>query len=128
MTIYSPELLNVNTLRNMPLSINHPYGKIPDFGNVLEQGRIINELGGKTGGETVLRSGVFEDAMLNALDKVSAQQQKASNMIQDAITNPDLYDAHDITIAQAQASLALNTTVNILSRLVQSWRDLINIR
>jgi flagellar hook-basal body complex protein FliE len=45
-----------------------------------------------------------------------------------AIINPGSVDIHDITIAQAEASMALGITRNILSRLVQSWRDLINTR
>lgn len=128
MTIFSPELLNVNNLRNMPLSMTHPYHMVPDYEGIINQGKNMLELGEKTGGEAVLRSGVFENYLLSALDSVSSLQQRASTMVQEAITNPDMYDAHDITVAQAEASLALNTTVNILSRLVQSWRDLINIR
>ena len=128
MTIYKPELVNFNTLKSAPLSITHPYHMVPDFQSVLKQGEKLAELGNKTGAETVLRSGNFTDTMLTSLDKVSAFQQQASNMIQQAITDPDMYDAHDITIAQAEASMALNITRNILNRIVQGWRDLINTR
>ena len=72
--------------------------------------------------------GKFEDAMLQALDKVSGSQLKASDLQKSAIINPDSVDIHDITIAQAEASMALGVTRNILSRLVQGWRDLINTR
>ena len=128
MTIYRPQLINFNTIRDIPLSITHPYHMVPSFESVLNQGKKISELGDKIGADMVIRSGTFQDTMLNALDKVSGYQQLASNMIQEAIIDPDLYDAHDITIAQSQASLALNITRNILSRVVQSWRDLINTR
>jgi len=128
MTIFKPELVNVNTLRSFPLKITHPYHMVPKFADVLNEGKNLAELGKKTGAEEVLRSGTFTDSMLGALDKVSSYQQLASTMAQEAITDPDLYDAHDITIAQAEASMALNITRNILSRIVQSWRDLINTR
>jgi len=72
--------------------------------------------------------GKFEDAMLQALDKVSGSQIKASDLQKEAIINPASVDIHDITIAQAEASMALGVTRNILSRLVQGWRDLINTR
>jgi flagellar hook-basal body complex protein FliE len=72
--------------------------------------------------------GTFEDAMLQALDKVSGRQHYASGLQQEAIINPDAVDVHDITIAQAQANMSLGITRNILSRLVQGWRDLINTR
>ena len=126
--IYRPELVNVNTQKNFPLTITHPYHMVPSFEDILNQGKNLAALGEKTGGETVMRSGVFTDSMLSALDQVSSYQQLASNMVQEAILNPDMYDAHDITIAQAEASIALNMTRNILSRIVQSWRDLINTR
>jgi flagellar hook-basal body complex protein FliE len=82
----------------------------------------------KTGAEMVIRSGGFEQAMLEALDKVSSDQQFASALSQQAITDPESVDIHDITIAQAKASLSLNITRNVLNRLVQGWRDIINMR
>jgi len=72
--------------------------------------------------------GTFEDAMLQALDKVSGTQLHASELQKEAIINPGSVDIHDITIAQAEANMALGITRNILSRLVQGWRDLINTR
>jgi len=72
--------------------------------------------------------GSFEDAMLQALDKVSGSQLNASDLQKEAIINPDSVDIHDITIAQAEASMSLSIARNIMSRLVQGWRDLINTR
>jgi len=80
------------------------------------------------GANGVTRMGTFEDAMLQALDKVSGTQLNASDLQKEAIINPGSVDIHDITIAQAEASMALGVTRNILSRLVQGWRDLINTR
>jgi flagellar hook-basal body complex protein FliE len=37
-------------------------------------------------------------------------------------------DVHDITTAQAKAALSLNIARNVLNRVVQGWRDLINTR
>jgi flagellar hook-basal body complex protein FliE len=91
-------------------------------------GKNIIELKGKTGADAVVRSGVFEQSMLEALDKVSGDQQRASSLAQQAITDPESVDIHDITIAQAKAEMSLNITRNVLSRLVQGWRDLINTR
>jgi flagellar hook-basal body complex protein FliE len=66
--------------------------------------------------------------MLKALDQVSGYEQYANHLIQQSIVDPESVDAHDLTIAQAEASLALNITRNILTRVVQGWRDIINIR
>ena len=91
-------------------------------------GKNILALREKTGAEAITRAGTFEQAMLQALDKVSGAQQRVSDLEKEAIINPNSLDVHDITIAQAQADMALNITRNILSRLVQGWRDLINTR
>ncbi|MCL2126863.1 MAG: flagellar hook-basal body complex protein FliE [Treponema sp.] len=91
-------------------------------------GKNILSLEKKIGAEGITGAGTFEKAMLQALDKVSGAQQYASGLQQEAIVNPDLIDTHDVTIAQAEAQMSLNITRNILSRLVQGWRDLINTR
>jgi len=80
------------------------------------------------GADGITRAGTFDDVMLRALDKVSNQQQFVSELEREAIINPDSVDIHDITIAQAEASMAFGITRNVLSRLVQGWRDLINTR
>ena len=128
MNIFSPELTGVGKTLNLNLQKTHP--KHMDFRpeNFASLGRSINETGQKIGADMVIRSGTFEQAMLGALDKVSAYQQFASGLHEAAIIDPDSVDVHDITIAQAEASMALNITRNVLNRLVQSWRDLINTR
>jgi len=96
----------------------------PYFGN----GNKMIALEKKIGAEGITRAGTFEHAMLQALDKVSAQDQYAKELAKEAILNPDSVDAHDISIAQSLAGMSLDTTRNVLSRLVQGWRDLINTR
>ena len=73
-------------------------------------------------------AGGFDTSLLQALDKVSGAQMRASAMAKEAIIDPDSVDAHDISIAQAEATMSLNITRNVLNRLVQGWRDLINTR
>ncbi|HCC36838.1 MAG TPA: flagellar hook-basal body protein FliE [Treponema sp.] len=91
-------------------------------------GNNILNLEKKIGAEGVTRAGTFEKAMLQALDKVSGSQQYASYLGREAIINPDSVDAHDVSLAQGEASMALNMTRNILSRLIQGWQALINTR
>jgi flagellar hook-basal body complex protein FliE len=100
-------------------SLNSPYAG---------SGTNMLSLEKKIGAEGITRAGTFEQAMLQALDKVSGAQQFATNLEREAIINPDSVDVHDITIAQEMASMSLNITRNILSRLVQGWRDIINTR
>ncbi|WP_461255693.1 flagellar hook-basal body complex protein FliE [Treponema sp. R80B11-R83G3] len=116
--------------RNYSVTMNRTHEKhmlppdSPYFGN----GHKALALRDAIGAQGVTRAGVFEDAMLQALDKVSGAQLNVSALEKEAMINPDSVDIHDITIAQAEAGMALDITRNILSRLVQSWRDLINTR
>jgi flagellar hook-basal body complex protein FliE len=96
----------------------------PYFGS----GNRIIALQERIGGQDVTRAGSFQTVMLQALDKVSGAQQHASDLQQLAIIDPDSIDIHDVTIAQAQANMSLGIARNILSRLVQGWRDIINTR
>jgi len=114
---YATEMLRTNSKHMLPP--DSPY-----FGN----GNKIIALEKKIGAEHVTGAGTFEHAMLQALDKVSGAQQHVSELEKEAIINPDSVDIHDITIAQAEASMALNITRNVLNRLVQGWRDIINTR
>jgi flagellar hook-basal body complex protein FliE len=127
MTIYRPELTNLGAA-DLPLKLTNPrhIGASPE--DFLAQGSRIAQLEKKIGAEAVVRAGSFEDTMLRALDGVSGAQQFSSSLAQQGITDPDSVDVHDITIAQAKASMALNITRNVLSRVVQGWRDLINAR
>jgi flagellar hook-basal body complex protein FliE len=128
MTIYKPELFGAGALPELPLAVTHPKHLVHKSEDFRVIGRNISALGEKTGAEAVIRSGTFEDSMLQALDKVSAYQQISSSLEQKAITDPGSVDIHDITIAEAEASMYLNITRNVLNRVVQGWRDLINTR
>ncbi|MDR1869878.1 MAG: flagellar hook-basal body complex protein FliE [Treponema sp.] len=109
-------------VRTHPKHIGQPDS--PYFGS----GTKMIALEQKIGAEGITRAGTFEHAMLQALDKVSGQHQFVSQLEKEAIINPDSVDAHDISIAQSLAGMSLDITRDILSRLVQGWRDLINTR
>jgi len=70
----------------------------------------------------------FADVFLKALDGVSAAQNNASAIQEQAIVDPDSVDIHDITIAQAQARMAVDIATSVLNRAVQGWKDIINTR
>jgi flagellar hook-basal body complex protein FliE len=127
MSIYKPEL-NFGSKPFLPMAVTHKdhiANKAAEFSAL---GNQITETGKKIGADAVIRSGTFTDAMLGALDKVSAYQQFASSLNQAAIIDPDSVNVEDVMIAQAEASMSLNIARNVLNRLIQSWRDLINTR
>jgi len=116
--------MNYSTVMNR----THPQHMLPVDSPYFGSGNKMLALRDAVGADHITRAGTFEDAMLQALDKVSGAQIKASNLQKEAIINPGSIDIHDITIAQAEASMTLGVTRNILSRIVQGWRDLINTR
>ena len=130
MTIYRPELVTGDTVPMVITNLKHLVPKAGSFSvdGVLAGGEGIAALGNRIGADAVTRSGTFEDTMLQALDKVSASQNFSSRLAQMAITDPDSVDVHDVTLAQAEASMSLNIARTVLNRLVQGWKDLINIR
>ncbi|MDR3325262.1 MAG: flagellar hook-basal body complex protein FliE [Spirochaetaceae bacterium] len=116
-------------------------GAVSDLSAAAGQGAAMGALGSKIGAQAVLRDGSlgaaglnrsdgssFADVMLGAIDKVSAMNTRASDLAQQAIVSPESVDIHDITIAQAEAQLSLSIAQTFLSRLTQSWKDLINTR
>jgi flagellar hook-basal body complex protein FliE len=130
--IYKPELVSGDKI---PMAITNPKHLVPKGGPFTiggqmagGRGEVISEMGNMIGTEAVLRTGSFEDVMLKALDKVSAEQQFSADLTQQAITDPGSLDPHDLTIAQAKASMSLNIARTVLSRLVQGWKDIINTR
>ena len=128
MTIYRPELTGLGKIPDLQLKVTHPVHMASDTADFLAEGNKITETGKKIGADMAVRSGTFTDAMLGALDKVSAYQQFSSNLNQTALLDPDAVNVEDVSMAMAEASMSLNITRNVLSRLVQSWRDLINTR
>ena len=44
------------------------------------------------------------------------------------ITDPDSVDVHDVTIALAEANLALSMTKAVVDRALAAYREIINVR
>jgi len=88
----------------------------------------IAELGKTIGAAGATKDSNFSDAMLKALDKVNAYQRYHEDLIQQAILEPDSVDVEDISMAEADANMSLNISRNILNRVVQAWKDIINAR
>jgi flagellar hook-basal body complex protein FliE len=98
-------------------------------------GSAMAYLGEKIGADGVMHAGSrgvggvsFADEMLKAIDGVSGDQNKAATLTQMALIDPESVDAHDLTIAEAEASMSLGIARTLLSRLTQAWKDVINTR
>ena len=72
--------------------------------------------------------GRFGQLLAGALDGVNDSQLKAMNLSQRMITDPASVNVEDVTIALADANLALSMTKAIVDRALAAYREIINIR
>ncbi len=70
----------------------------------------------------------FGSLLADSLQDVNGLQQDYAALSQQAITNPESVDPHDITIAGAEANLALNITKNVIDRVIRAYKDLTTLR
>ncbi len=72
--------------------------------------------------------GKFGQLLAGALDGVNASQLKAMDLSQRMITDPGSVNVEDVTIALADANLALSMTKAIVDRALAAYREIINVR
>lgn len=70
----------------------------------------------------------FGDLFINAFNDVNNIQTTASSLAQQMITDPDSVNVHDVTIAAAEANMAISMTKGIVDRALQAYREIINTR
>jgi flagellar hook-basal body complex protein FliE len=70
----------------------------------------------------------FDDYILEAVEKMNSQQMDVSNLQQQAITDPDSVDIHDITTAMAKAQMSMTLAKTVIDRLVTGWNEITTTR
>ncbi|MDR1470219.1 MAG: flagellar hook-basal body complex protein FliE [Spirochaetaceae bacterium] len=131
MNLLKPELTFV---AQMPLAASNPL-HYPSGASLAQagQGANIADMAKTIGADVAVDASGrgnanFADAMLRAVDAVSARQMNASALAEQALVDPDSVDIQDLTIAQAEASLSLNIAKNVLERLLQDWQKISETR
>ncbi len=98
------------------------------FGDVVKMARTDPRHFAGIGEETVKTKGAeqaFGDLLFGALSNVNASQLKGMELTQQMITDPDSVDVHDVTIALAEANLALSMTKAIVDRALTAYREIV---
>jgi flagellar hook-basal body complex protein FliE len=88
-------------------------------------------LAGAGEGEANARTGAeqkFGALLMGALGTVNDSQLKAINLSQRMVTDPSSVNVEDVTIALADANLALSMTKAIVDRALAAYREIINVR
>lgn len=70
----------------------------------------------------------FQDALMGSLGEVNNAQINHEQLSIQAVVNPDSVEAHDLTIAAAEANMTLGITRNVVDRVIQAYRDITNLR
>jgi flagellar hook-basal body complex protein FliE len=66
--------------------------------------------------------------VFRAIGGVNADQMTSEALYQEMILNPDSVDAHDVSVAAAEAQMSLNITKSVVERAVKAYKDIISIR
>lgn len=101
------------------------------LGDVVTMARTSPKHLAGVGEEPAARQGVeaaFGELLLKALNGVNDSQVTAVNLAQQMITDPDSVNVHDVTIALAEANLALSMTKAVVDRALAAYREIINVR
>jgi flagellar hook-basal body complex protein FliE len=72
--------------------------------------------------------GKFGDMLMSALGGVNDSQLNAMSLSQKMVTDPNSVNVEDVTIALADANMALSMTKAIVDRALSAYREIINIR
>jgi len=70
----------------------------------------------------------FGKLLMSALGNVNDSQLNAASLSQRMITDPNSVNVEDVTIALADANLALSMTKAIVDRALAAYREIINVR
>jgi flagellar hook-basal body complex protein FliE len=70
----------------------------------------------------------FGTLLMGALGSVNSSQLKAMDLSRAMVTDPSSVNVEDVTIALADANLALSMTKAIVDRALAAYREIINVR
>jgi flagellar hook-basal body complex protein FliE len=70
----------------------------------------------------------FGKLFFDAMNNVNDLQHTTMDLTEVMLTDPDSVDIHDVTVAIAEANLALSMTKAIMDRAIRAYQEVINTR
>ena len=70
----------------------------------------------------------FGKLFFDALNNVNDLQHTTMDLSEAMLTDPDSVDIHDVTVAIAEANLALSMTKAIMDKAIRAYQEVINTR
>ena len=109
-----------------------PTGVVKAYGDVVRLARTDPRHIAGIGEQAAQKRGGAEQSfgslLMNALNGVNDSQLKGMQLTQKMITDPQSVNVHDVTIALAEANLAISMTKAIVDRALAAYREIINVR
>jgi flagellar hook-basal body complex protein FliE len=72
--------------------------------------------------------GDFSSMLMKALNGVNQMELESNQLSTQMVTNPDSVEVHDVTIAMAEANLAVSLTKAVVDKALQAYSSIINMR
>ena len=105
-------------------------GTAQSFGHIVELSR--TNAGHLTSAPSLPAGGSgelsFDQLFMQTLNGANDLQLEADRLSQQMIINPDSVDTHDVTIALAQANLAVSLTKAVVDGALEAYSNIINMR
>lgn len=70
----------------------------------------------------------FGNLVTKAVNGANDLIQKSATLTQQYITNPQSVNVHDVTIAMAEANMAVSMTKSVVDNALKAYKEIINIR
>ena len=70
----------------------------------------------------------FGEVFFDAVNRVNELQLRAIDRQQQMVIDPDGVDIHDVTIAIAEANLAVATAKQVSDAAIRAYREIVNVR
>lgn len=70
----------------------------------------------------------FEQTLLKAFDMMNEKQVKVDSLNERLLVDPESVNAHDVTLAMAEAGLSLKIAQTVIDKTIKSWNDIITSR
>ncbi|MBT3275967.1 MAG: flagellar hook-basal body complex protein FliE [Spirochaetales bacterium] len=74
------------------------------------------------------KTGDFGAMLMKAINGVNQMELESNRLSTQMVTDPDSVEAHDVTIAMAQANLAVSLTKAVVDKALQAYSSIINMR
>jgi flagellar hook-basal body complex protein FliE len=83
---------------------------------------------GVTGNPVSAKESGFADLLVSRVDRVNEGQTRVNELYKTMMIDPDSVSSDQVTIAMAEAEMALGITKAVVDKAVSAYKEIINLR